>query len=100
MIPHLGDRVEAYAMAATDDLGCTPLKQVRNGKLCLFWVGTVYGQMVAPEGRDLYCETPAAALDNAIAFVDQCASIVSDRHAIVRAAASRASSSPSQEVQP
>lgn len=79
MIAGIGDRVEAYAMAATDDLGCTLVKQVRDGELRRFWVGTVYGQMIAPEGRDLYCDTPAAAMDNAIAFVEQCASIVSAR---------------------
>lgn len=75
----LPDRISAYAIATEGDLGCVAIKQVRDSKLCMFWVATVYEQMVCPEGRELYCATPKEAFENASLFVEQCAAIVSER---------------------
>lgn len=71
MIP---DKIGAYAMALPGDISATWIKQVRDGKLCHFFVGTVYGCMVATE-QGTYFDTLDDARHNAGVFVEQCAAI-------------------------
>lgn len=78
MIKH--DKLEAYAMAADDDIAAVRFEQVRASKLWRGYMGTVYGCKVASTdqvGFDTYEEARADAMK----FVEQCADALSERKA-------------------
>jgi hypothetical protein len=76
----LPDRIEMYAAALQSDINTERFQQVINGKLETFWMGTVYGLGVATQ-RGHKFKTPEEAWDNASDFIEQCATIVSERSA-------------------
>ena len=78
--PDRGDKIAIYAAALQSDIGAERFKQVVNSKLETYWIGTVYGGGVATE-RGHKFKTAEEAWDNAAAFVDRCAEILSERTA-------------------
>lgn len=70
--------IEIYAAALQSDINSERLKQVVNGKLETYWIGTVYGAGVATD-KGYKFSTPEDAWQNASDFVERCAEIVSDR---------------------
>jgi hypothetical protein len=75
------DKIGSYAMATSEDIGCTPVEQVRSGRLCRLWAGTVYGHKVCPRNSEPLCDTAEQAVEAASRFVEECAEIVSERAA-------------------
>lgn len=76
MIKH--DKLEAYAMAADDDIAAVRFEQVRASKLWRGYMGTVYGCKVAATdqvGFDTYEEARADAMK----FVEKCADALNKR---------------------
>ena len=78
MIYQLPDKIEIYAAALESDINAERFQQVVNSKLETYWIGTVYGGGVAT-ARGYKFDTPGEALENASAFVERCAEIVSVR---------------------
>ncbi len=74
----LPDKIEIYAAALLSDINSERLKQVVNGKLETYWIGTVYGGGVATD-KGYKFSTPEDAWQNASDFVERCAEIVSER---------------------
>ncbi|TXH46807.1 MAG: hypothetical protein E6Q97_28665 [Desulfurellales bacterium] len=74
----LPDKIEIYAAALQSDINSERLKQVVNGKLETYWIGTVYGGGVATD-KGYKFSTPEDAWQNASDFVERCAEIVSER---------------------
>ena len=72
------DKIEIYAAALQSDINSERFQQVVNSKLETYWIGTVYGGGVATE-RGHKFDTPGEAWENASAFVERCAEIVSER---------------------
>lgn len=72
------DKIEIYAAALQSDINYERFQQVVDGKLKTYWIGTVYGGGVATE-RGYKFATPEEAWENASAFVERCAEIVSER---------------------
>ena len=70
--------IEIYAAALRSDINSERLKQVVNGKLETYWIGTVYGGGVATD-KGYKFSTPEDAWQNASDFVERCAEIVSER---------------------
>ena len=76
MIQH--DKLEAYAIAADDDIAAARFEQVRESKLWRGYMGTVYGCKVAATdqvGFDTYEEARADAMK----FVEKCADALNKR---------------------
>lgn len=78
MIYQLPDKVAIYAAALQSDINAERFQQVVDSKLKTYWIGTVYGGGVATE-RGYKFDTPEEAWENASAFVERCAEIVSER---------------------
>lgn len=78
MTYQLPDKIEMYAAALDSDINTERFQQVVNSKLETYWIGTVYGGGVATE-RGYKFKTPEEAWENASAFVEQCAEILSER---------------------
>lgn len=74
----LPDKIEIYAAAPQSDINSERFKQVVNGKLETYWIGTVYGGGVATD-KGYKFSTPEDAWQNASDFVERCAEIVSER---------------------
>ena len=72
------DKIEIYAAALQSDINSERFQQVVNGKLETYWIGTVYSCGVATE-RGYKFSTPKEAWENASAFVESCAEILSER---------------------
>lgn len=72
------DKIDVYAVALRSDISAERFQQVVDSKLETFWIGTVYGGGVATE-RGHKFKTPEAAWENASAFVERCAEILSER---------------------
>ena len=72
------DKIEMYAAALQSDINSERFQQVVDGKLKTYWIGTVYGGGVAT-ARGYKFDTSEEALENASAFVERCAEIVSER---------------------
>ena len=72
------DLINAYAMALDRDINTERFKVVEDGKIKTYWIGTVYGFGVATENGYKF-STPGEARDNASLFIEQCATIVSER---------------------
>ena len=72
------DKIAAYAMALESDINTERFQVVENSKLQTYWIGTVYGGGVATDAGYKF-KTPEEAWDNASKFIEQCASIVSER---------------------
>ena len=72
------DKIEIYAAALQSDINSERFQQVVDSKLKTYWIGTVYGGGVATE-RGYKFDTPEEAWENASAFVERCAEIVSER---------------------
>lgn len=71
-------KIRAYAMALTDDIGVTEGDLVVDGELQRGWIGTVYGCMVGTTRFGRRFQTQAEARRNAEIFVEECAEIVSE----------------------
>ena len=78
MIYQLPDKVAIYAAALQSDINSERFQVVESGKLKTYWIGTVYGGGVAT-ARGYKFDTPEEAWENASAFVERCAEIVSER---------------------
>ena len=72
------DKIEIYAAALQSDINSERFQQVVDSKLKTYWIGTVYGGGVAT-ARGYKFDTPGEARENASAFVERCAEIVSER---------------------
>lgn len=72
------DKIEIYAVALESDINAERFQQVVDSKLKTYWIGTVYGGGVAT-ARGYKFDTPEEAWENASAFVERCAEIVSER---------------------
>ena len=78
MIYQLPDKVAIYAAALQSDINSERFQVVESGKLKTYWIGTVYGGGVAT-ARGYKFDTPEEAWENASAFVERCAEILSER---------------------
>ena len=72
------DKIEIYAVALQSDINSERFQVVESGKLKTYWIGTVYGGGVAT-ARGYKFDTPEEAWENASAFVERCAEILSER---------------------
>ena len=72
------DKIEIYAAALQSDINSERFQVVESGKLKTYWIGTVYGGGVAT-ARGYKFDTPEEAWENASAFVERCAEILSER---------------------
>ena len=72
------DKIEIYAAALENDINAERFQVVESGRLETYWIGTVYGCGVAT-ARGYKFGTPEEAWENASAFVERCAEIVSER---------------------
>ena len=70
--------ITLFDAALQSDINSERFQVVESGKLKTYWIGTVYGGGVAT-ARGYKFDTPEEAWENASAFVERCAEIVSER---------------------
>jgi len=70
--------ITLFDAAQQSDINSERFQVVESGKLKTYWIGTVYGGGVAT-ARGYKFDTPEEAWENASAFVERCAEILSER---------------------